>query len=648
MKISVEQVLGPGGALEVALERYEHRPEQLRVAQAVEAALEEGEVLLAEAGTGTGKTLAYLVPAVLSGRKVVVSTATRNLQEQVFFKDIPLLQEKVGMAFRAALLKGRSNYLCLQRFEAFDREPVFTDGADSAAWPRVRAWAHATEAGDKSELELQEGSPLWGALSVTGEACLGAKCPHYEPCFVTRARQEAEGAQLVVVNHHLFFADLVLKGKGREGGVLPAYEAVIFDEAHAVEDVATSWFGTSVSNYRVEDLVRDGLRALPATSERGKLLAALSLQLRGRGEAWFRAVAEKLRVQDGGSLPLSADSFLGTAASFAELVQSLDALYAFAAEAEEPEVAPLGRRAQELSRELSFVHAAEGNEHVYWAEARGRGLFLKSAPIEVARPLQSRLYEQLSAVVFTSATLAPGGRFDFLARRLGLRDEAGEATRPLRELQVASPFDYPRQAALYVPRGLPEPASPLFVEQASEVLLQLAHVTGGRAFFLFTSLRNMRDAHARLRHRLPWQVLLQGERPKTALLQAFTAEPSVLFASQSFWEGVDVPGEALSLVAMDKLPFASPGDPLVAARIRRLEERGEEPFSTLQLPQAALALKQGFGRLIRTRDDRGIVAILDSRLYARGYGRALIASLPPARQLHRVEALERWFRDGEL
>jgi ATP-dependent DNA helicase DinG len=644
VSVTVEQVLGPGGALEVALQRYEHRPEQLRVAQAVEAALEAGEVLLAEAGTGTGKTLAYLVPAALSGKKVVVSTATRNLQDQVFFKDIPLLQDRVGLQFRAALLKGRSNYLCLQRFESFDREPSFAERADSAAWPRVRAWAMATETGDRGELELPEGSALWTSLSVTADSCLGPKCPQYEPCFVTRARRAAEEADVVVVNHHLFFADLVLKGKAREGGVLPAYEAVVFDEAHAVEDVATSWFGTSVSSFRVEDLVRDALRALPAGTERGKLLAALALQLRGRGEAFFRAVGDKLRLQDGATAQLSADSFVGTAASFSELQQSLEALNGFAGEGDEPEVAPLGRRAGELSRELGFIHAAEGLDHVFWAEGRGRGLFLKSAPIEVAQSLKARLYDELSSVVFTSATLAPGGRFEFLGKRLGLRDEEGMPTRPLRELQVASPFDYPRQAALYVPRGLPEPASPAFVEAAAEELLRLAHVTGGRAFFLFTSLRNMREAHGLLRNRLPWQVLLQGERPKGALLQAFQEEPSVLFASASFWEGVDVPGEALSLVAMDKLPFASPGDPLVAARIRRMEQRGEEPFGGYQLPQAALALKQGFGRLIRTRDDRGIVAILDSRLHARSYGRALVASLPPARRIQQLDALERWFR----
>jgi ATP-dependent DNA helicase DinG len=646
--LSVEGLLGPGGALSAALDRYEHRPEQLKMAREVERALAERCYLLSEAGTGTGKTLAYLVPAVLSGRKVVISTATKTLQEQIFFKDIPLLRERVGLPFDAAYLKGRANYLCLHRFEAFDREPRWATREEAGYWPALREWALRTATGDRAELELPDGFLSWGALSTTSDTCLGQRCPLYEACHVTRARRRAEEADVLVVNHHLFFADLALRSAGHRGaeGVLPRYEAVIFDEAHALEDAATEYFGSQVSSFRLEELCADTLKALPPEDTRSGMLGALALKLRGSSESLFRAAPRALGLTGlEGSVRLTSESFAPLRGQVAEVLEDLSALGAATLGAEEPEVLALGRRSAELCDELDFIHRAESSDHVYWAEGRGRGLLLRAAPIDIAREMRKRLYSAVDTVVFTSATLTAEGRFDFFARRMGLTAEE-EPVAAVRTVAVASPFDFRSQAALYAPTHLPEPNAPGFVEAVAEELVALAHLTGGRAFALFTSLRNMEAAWQLCRGRLPYQVLLQGERPKSALLEAFKREPSVLFAAHSFWEGVDVPGQALSLVMIDRLPFASPGDPLVAARIQQLRDRGEEPFSSYQLPEAAIALRQGFGRLIRTREDRGIVAIFDRRLMTKGYGGTFLRSLPAARRFAELPALEAWFKRG--
>jgi len=639
----VEGVLGPGGALEKVLERYEHRPEQLEMARAVERALAERSYLLAEAGTGTGKTLAYLVPAVLSGRKVIVSTATKTLQEQIFFKDIPLLQGQVKLPFDAAYLKGRSNYLCLHRFEAFEAEPRWLGSGEEAFGPILHEWALRTETGDRAELDLPEGFLSWSALSTTSETCLGQKCPLYEVCHVTQARRRAEAADVVVVNHHLFFADLALRSGNKGEGVLPRYEAVIFDEAHALEDAATEFFGMQVSSYRVEELCADALKVLPPEDGRSGMISAVALKVRAAAEAFFRAVPGALGLL-GEAVRLTPQALQPLSRKVEEVLEGLSALASITAGEEAPELQALCRRSAELAGELDFIQRAEESDHVYWAEARGRGVFLRAAPIDIARELRKRLYSAVDTVVFTSATLTAEGRFDFFARRMGLSpDEQGETVASVRKVQVTSPFDFPQQAALYVPGHLPEPNAPGFVEAVAEEVVQLTRVTEGRAFILFTSLRNMEQCHQLCRNRLPFQVLLQGERPKSALLEAFKREPSVLFASHSFWEGVDVPGEALSLVVIDKLPFASPTDPLVAARIQQLRERGEEPFGAYQLPEAAIALRQGFGRLIRTREDRGIVAILDQRLVTKRYGSAFFRSLPAARRFAGLPALAAWF-----
>jgi ATP-dependent DNA helicase DinG len=644
---NVDTLLGPGGALQAALPAYEHRPEQLQMARAVERAFSERSYLLAEAGTGTGKTLAYLVPALLSGRRVVVSTATKTLQDQIFFKDLPVLRDRMGLKFEAAYLKGRGNYLCLQRFNAFLKDPTFGSREEVGYWPMIQSWAERTETGDRSELELPENFSAWSRLSATADTCVGTKCPLYEQCFVTRMRREAESADLLVVNHHLFFADLSLRGAGgrRNEGVLPLYESVIFDEAHALEDAASGYFGCSVSNHRLEELSRDAVASLPETDGRFTTIRALAARVRNHAEVFFTQAPRVLGLAGAeGGVALKPDRMAQLANPMEQLRQGLLALGSFTASEREPELLALARRSGEMAEELTFLEKADSTDHVYWAEQRGRGVFLRASPIDVAKELRGRLYGAVDTVVFTSATMAADGRFDYFAKRMGLYDDDGVPVAEVRTLAVPSPFDFEQQAALYLPTHLPDPAVPGFIEAAAEEILRLCEVSGGRAFVLFTSLRNMERAHELTKNRLPYQVLKQGERPKQQLLEAFREMPSVLFAAHSFWEGVDVPGDALSLLIIDRLPFASPGDPLVGARIRQIEARGEEAFEQYQLPQATLALRQGFGRLIRTQQDRGAVALLDRRIVTKPYGRAFLENLPRARRVESLEALQRWFK----
>ncbi len=640
--LDVEALLGVRGALSAAMPQFELRPAQVALARAVETALREGTHLVAEAGTGTGKTLAYLVPAVLSGKKVIISTATRNLQDQIFFKDIPLLREGVGLPFDAALLKGRANYLCGYRFEAFERAPLFASPDDANHFTALRGWAMTTQTGDRSESQLPDDWPSWSLLSTTSDNCLGGKCPLYESCFVTRARRAAEAAQVVVVNHALFFADLALRARGGEEGlrVLPRYDAVLFDEAHALEDVATEHFSVGVSSGALLTLGSD------AVKHRGSL-SALGLKLRDAAHGFFKDVQHafygELRDRDGGDVRLDAARLAPLQPKAKVLLQTLGALAAMTSDGE-PELQALHRRATEAAGQLDFLLRADEPSHVFWAQHRGRSTSLRGAPIDIGPTLAKRLYAAVDTVVFTSATLcAPAAQgqassFDFAIERFGLRGRAYQS------LKLDSPFDWQSQAGLYLPPDLPEPSAPGFLDAAELEVEQLLELTGGRAFILFTSLKAMEAMHARLAPRLPGQVLLQGERPRRALLEAFVAQPSVLFASQSFWEGVDVPGDALSLVIIDKLPFAPPNEPLTAARIEAVRARGGEPFDGFQVPEAALALRQGFGRLIRTRTDRGVVALLDVRVTKKRYGKALLDALPPARRFTRFEDVARWYR----
>ncbi len=661
---ALRAILAPGGALERALPGYEPRQDQLAMAEAVSAALSRRRYLIAEAGTGTGKTLAYLVPAALSGRRIVISTATKTLQEQIWLKDIPLLRDNCGLDLSAAYLKGRANYYCLARGESFARAPTFPTREEVAHWPRIQAWVHQTETGDRAELDLPDQYVAWRELSATGDTCLGKECQLYDDCFVTRARLRAGAADLVLVNHHLFFADLAMRTSRAGVEVLPDYEAVIFDEAHALEEVATEYFGLQVSSYRIEELVRDAQRAVSDRPDLAAMTKELGSEAAKAGERFFHGVARALRDGAGrgrtrpeGPLRVQPAEAEGVRAPLTEAVlaplereqgrldEALESVRGLFAESENAPLAQIGRRAAELRVELQAVTAMKEPSRVYFAEARGRGVFLRAAPIDVAQELAERLYRRVDTVVFTSATLAAQGRFDYFRRQVGLAEEFD-----VDEARYPGPFDFSRQAALVAPERMPDPNDPAFIRAAAAAIRELAAVTGGRAFILCTSVRNMLGLREACRD-LPYQLLLQGERPKHRLLAAFRREPSVLFATQSFWEGVDVPGDALSLVVIDRLPFSPPGDPVVAARLHALAESGRDPFSELQVPAAALALRQGFGRLIRTRTDRGLVAVLDPRLVTRRYGRAFVATLPPCRLLRSVDEARRWWegldRDGQ-
>ena len=633
------QLLGAEGPLASAIDGYELRESQLRMAEIVESALEREGVAIVEAGTGTGKTLAYLVPALRSGRKVVISTGTRTLQDQIMEVDLPALERHLGIPVRAACMKGLANYLCRRRYSELLDGPEAELPSLARRLPMLRAWVDRTEIGDRAELaQISEEDPIWASVASSSETRIGARCVHYDECFVTEMRRRAEDAQLIVVNHHLFFADLALRGP-HGGGVLPAYDAVIFDEAHQVEDVATLFFGVAVSDSRIERLVRDAERALTA---RGLLDAPTERVLRRlvtESESFFERLPGGARGE-GGRTELPTAVFEGAeAARYHSLDAALEALAIICTRlaTESEPIAQVGRRADATRDELGRV-ADGARTHVTWTERRGRSSVVGASPVDVSAIFREEVIHRVPTVVLTSATLTTDGSFDFVKKRLGIDFEVDEAILP-------SPFDYPTQAALYLP-DLPDPRSPAYFDGAIDELERLVRLTRGGAFVLCTSLRMMgRLAEAcRPRFRgLP--VYVQGEAPKGALLERFRADrDAVLFATMSFWEGVDVPGDALRLVVIDKLPFDVPSDPLVEARCKRLEEEGEKPFVRYLVPAAALTLKQGFGRLIRTRRDRGVVAVLDSRLRTKGYGRIFLRSLPPATRCDSFGEVERFWR----
>ncbi len=624
---------GEGGLLARVLPDYEERPAQRRFSEAVGGVLRDGGLLLAEAGTGTGKTLAYLLPAVELGRRVVVSTGTKNLQEQLVDKDLPLLARALGRDLSVAVMKGRGNYLCLLRYRSFAQAGSFRRLDEVPLFRAVESWAPTTATGDRAEVDdLPDSVDFWREISAASENCIGQSCPDFDACWVTRMRQRALEADIVVVNHHLLCADLAVKD-GSYGHVIPPYDTVILDEAHLLEDVATQYFGVQVSSHRVEELARDVERELKAAKLDGREVHAELDAVRLRADHLFKMLSRGTgrRLAPGWLTSRLAEE------SKALLLRLEGLRTAILAVPEHGEaLTGMAGRAQALGAELAFVLAAEDDAHVYFVETRGRGVFLKATPIDVSERLRELLFDQVRAAVLTSATLAVDGGFTYVKDRLGL-----EATD---ELLLPSPFRYEEQAVLYVPRRMPEPLSPDFVDRAAEEVVRLVATSRGRAFVLFTSHANMNAVAERVAGRIDYPMLIQGEAPKAALLEMFRSTPgAVLFATASFWQGVDVVGEQLSCVIIDKLPFASPGDPVVAARIDRLRNRGNNPFGEYQVPVAILMLKQGLGRLIRSAKDRGILAVLDSRLMQKPYGRRFLESLPPARLVHELSDVAEFF-----
>jgi ATP-dependent DNA helicase DinG len=620
------------------------------MAEAVEQALEREHHLFVEAGTGTGKTLAYLVPAVLSGRKVVISTATRALQEQIFVKDLPIVAEALsahGVPLRASLMKGLSNYVCLRRL---GEARASGERATAPALARIADWAQTTKTGDRAELsDLPEDAEAWRDVASSSETRIGAGCEHFEACFVTRMRREAEDAQIVVVNHHLLLADLALRTgrRGAHASVLPAYDAIVFDEAHQVEDVATDFFGVRVSSARVEALVRDAEHALAAANALEALKSGpVRLTLESAREA-ARALFSRMLLDsstgsnDARRLLLDADVTPAVRDAHEALDLRLDALEGIArSRGNDEALLIIARRASELRDDLKNILAGiriesdgEVSGVVRWIDVRSRSVSLGASPVDVGATLRTRLFDRVPTVVCTSATLATGTSCHFAKSRLGAPPEAGELVLP-------SPFDFAARAALYLPDDLPEPSDPRFDGAATERIVELVKMTGGGAFVLCTSARAMRALSASLRGRVRVPLMVQGERPKHLLLSRFRASgKAVLVATMSFWEGVDVPGWALRLVVLDKIPFAPPSDPVVAARCAALDREGGNGFTQYSVPSAAMTLKQGFGRLIRSQRDAGIVAILDKRIVQKGYGRALLAGLPPARRIRTLTEL---------
>jgi ATP-dependent DNA helicase DinG len=631
--LDLEDIFGHDGPLERALSGFRVRREQLRMAERVADALRSRESLVVEAGTGTGKTFAYLVPALLSGKRVLISTGTRTLQDQLFAKDLPLVSAAIGRPSRVALLKGRANYLCrhaLARLEDGGEQLGMLEGdASRARGPnsmlaRIQRWARTTRSGDLAEVRgLSDANPVWPQVTSTRDSCLGLRCPEISRCHVAIARREALDADIVIVNHHLLLADLALKEDGF-GDLLGSADAVILDEAHQIPDLATQFFGSLISSRNVENLLQSVQREI--TSAR---LAVAAEAVREVQDALLRLRAS-CPAAVGRHAWTQPHTPLGEAAqALAQGLQQLQATLT-AADAQGP-LAQLGERLAELALNLERIAAVEGEEGARTVEVSARGVTLSLMPFDISERFRSLVTSRSGAWIFTSATLSVGEEFGHFTGRLGLTETA--------TLRIDSPFDHERQSLLYLPASMPEPSAPGFVAAVIDTAVPLIEAAAGGAFILFTSHRALSQAAALLRERWgsehPFRLFVQGEAPRERLLQEFRADGNaVLLGTASFWEGVDVKGEALRLVVIEKLPFASPEDPLVRARIEHLTVSGGNAFRDYQLPEAALALKQGAGRLIRSEDDYGVVVICDPRMTARSYGRVFLAALPPMRVTH--------------
>jgi len=638
---ALERAFAADGLLAAKIPGFRQRAQQLEMAEAIRHAIERTEVLVAEAGTGTGKTFAYLVPALLAGGKVIISTGTKTLQDQLYDRDLAAVRGALASGASAALLKGRANYVCLYRLRRASSEALLASRGEASQLAKIVRFAERSTTGDRADLaDVPEDAPVWAHATSTRENCLGQECPDYSDCFVMRARRNALAADVVVVNHHLFFADVVLRDEG-VAELLPSCNTVVFDEAHQLPETARAFFGERLSTHQLLEISRDARIEMRAAGVAGGAAAELDALA-----ARLEKAARDLRLSLGDSagrmgwrqatqLPGFGDALERLGHALAQLGEPV------AAQAERSEgLAACDRRIAAARALLARLGEGEGGEEVRWAEALAHAAVLHVTPISSAELFQRQMMDHPRAWIFTSATLAVGEDFEHFKRELGL----GEA----QARRWSSPFDFASQALLYLPRGLPaEPNDPRFTEGVVEAALPVLRASRGRAFLLFTTLRALRRAHELLAGRTEFPLLVQGTGSRSELLARFRSlGNAILLGSQSFWEGVDVRGEALSLVVIDKLPFAPPDDPVLAARIDSLKARGGDPFNDLQLPQAVLQLKQGAGRLIRDEADRGVLMLCDPRLISKGYGRRILKSLPPMKPVRELAEVERFFEDG--
>jgi ATP-dependent DNA helicase DinG len=660
---SLHEFFSPGGILARSSLPYEYRTGQLQMAKAVEQALAERRHLIVEAGTGTGKTLAYLLPALRTGQRIIVSTGTKALQDQLYFRDVPFLETLVG-GLRVCYMKGRANYLCRHKLVTLRNQPILSGLEEIDQYRQISEWEQTTETGDRAELSgMPESSALWAKLDARTEACLGSSCPDYRRCFITEMRRKALESDIIIVNHHLFFADLSVKREAAgapDAGILPEAAAVIFDEAHELEDVASSYFGLSVSNIRFEELARD-TDALLRGKQGASSMPALTQQLRDRARMFFAG----LPMTSDGRQPFTdreqfletsgGDLYLAVRTSLQRIEEEIDALTGI------DEAPGLRKRVTRLRSEFEFLLESNASNMVYWMErrifgggtdkssskgrkvafhAQSRATYLQATPIDVSELLHELVFDQIPTVILTSATLTVQGGFEHIRKRLGLSEA--------RELVVPSHFKYGEQALLYLPPEMPDPRDPEFPEAAARCIQRVLEITKGRAFCLFTSYAQMHVVYERLLPVLDFPILLHGTAPRKALLEQFRSTPNaVLFGTSSFWQGVDVQGEALSCVIIDRLPFAVPSDPVIQARMKAIEEAGGKPFFDYQVPSAVLTLKQGFGRLIRSLEDRGVLVLLDPRITRQRYGQTFLASLPPYRMTATITDVEAFFGEVE-
>lgn len=642
-----QDIFKPDGVLSTLLEAYEQRSGQLEMASAVAQTLSGGK-LVVEAETGIGKTLAYLIPAVLSGQKMVISTNTLNLQEQILSNEIPFIQQHIDPQLSAICVKGRQNYLCLYRWQQFAVHPQIEMFAPGKTQKKIERWLKSTTTGDRAELPwLEDDSALWREISATASQCLGSKCPNDKACFITELRKKAAAARLLIVNHHLFFSDLALRREGH-GEVLPRYESVIFDEAHHLENVATNFFGFSFSHFQLLELIKDiklSAALLPEDKKEQVFQVADALYIRSEHfSAMFPAQIGKFPLQ----------GFIDHHPDWEEQIQALsDRLASLTSTLlnmviEGDVWQGLANRSEDMQSRLNAIagllEIPHENKYIRWYERREKTLVLTCSPIDIAAELNTVLYPEVRSAVFTSGTLTVGGNFTYFLNRLGL-------DRDTETLSLASPFDYKNRTMLYVPAHTPENPFPQpdqnnFSIKIQSIINQILLASSGRALVLFTSLSNMRKTYPFLVENLPYPVFIQGQAPRNKLLKSFQQETnSVLLAVASFWEGINVPGESLSCVIIDKLPFEVPSDPVIMARINKIREEGGNPFMDFQLPRAILALRQGVGRLMRTSTDKGLLSILDIRLFTKQYGHLFLRSLPPSPLTRELKDVKSFFEN---